>query len=295
MSAEEKSALASELVCGALSVPINNRLSNFERLSTQYLPADMRDEIENSQAIRQEVLGISQMLLIQGLPSRKSLINQITLKNIHLVSGIPQIPVIFKLIENEESPFKISQEGPKAMAEATKLNSKLKIYEPFILKRLAVRILQKCKNFYTNLKFATIEKHLSFYGSWNKIEVLLYECNREGLVKTVLDHGNKAITFDQEVQIAENLVKFGRKLRTTFQKISEKKNLGQERNRIFMKVKEKLDEETNKVQQLKQDMMKNKEEITLDLQQEMERLSAIREKEQADKLKEFQLQKIKDE
>lgn len=51
--------------------------------------------------------------------------------------------------------------------------------------------------------------------------------------------------------MAESLVNFGNKLRTAFSKIAETKTQGQERLRIFLKVKEKLDEETKRVQELK--------------------------------------------
>lgn len=66
--------------------------------------------------------------------------------------------------------------------------------------------------------------------------------------------------------MAESLVNFGNKLRTAFSKIAETKTQGQERLRIFLKVKEKLDEETKRVQELKQQMNQNKELITRDLQ-----------------------------
>lgn len=58
--------------------------------------------------------------------------------------------------------------------------------------------MQKCKNFFTNVKFASIKKMLNFYGNgeWDKIEGLLYECNRLSLVMTIADHSKQVITFD---------------------------------------------------------------------------------------------------
>jgi len=53
-----------------------------------------------------------------------------------------------------------------------------------------------------------------------------------------------------------------------------------ERQRIFMKVKEKLDEETTAVQSLKQQMTENKQKINRDLQKEMEDLANQRQKEE---------------
>lgn len=79
------------------------------------------------------------------------------------------------------------------------------------------------------------------------------------------------------------MLNFGAKLRTAFAKIAETKTEGKERNRIFLKVKEKLDEETKRVQDLKQQMTQNKELITRDLQQEMENLIKLREKEEQER------------
>jgi hypothetical protein len=102
-------------------------------------------------------------------------------------------------------------------------------FVPLIKHTLAVRILQKSKAFYNNLTFATLQKTLEFYGDWEQIEGLLYQCNREGLIITVVDHANNTISFDREVQAAENLVNFGNKLRVAFSRIAETKTQGGER------------------------------------------------------------------
>ncbi len=49
---EQKSVLACQLVLSALSVPLNNKISNFQRLSTAYMPKDMEDAVENSSQVR---------------------------------------------------------------------------------------------------------------------------------------------------------------------------------------------------------------------------------------------------
>ena len=54
----------------------------------------------------------------------------------------------------------------------------LEKYGKLIRKTLAIRILQKCKGFYTTVKFKSLQKLLQFYGDWNEIQVLLYESNR---------------------------------------------------------------------------------------------------------------------
>lgn len=62
LSLMEKSSKGAELVFSALSVSLTNRLSNFERLSTNYLPKEVRDEFENAGSVTQEILKVSQML-----------------------------------------------------------------------------------------------------------------------------------------------------------------------------------------------------------------------------------------
>lgn len=62
-----------------------------------------------------------------------------------------------------------------------------------------------------------------------------------------------------------------------------------------MKVKEKLDEETSRIQNLKQQMTTNKEQIILDQKKEWDELVKRREQEEAQKIAAFNAQKIKDE
>jgi len=191
---EEKAELSCKFILAALSVPLNHRLSNFERLSTQYLPRELQDDAENSQKIKGEVLDVASMLYISGLPSRSGLINEIVQKNMQNILGHAEIANLFNLIENEESPFTISKKGKEYLDAAVKKTPSLSSYANFLRKTLSVRILQKSKNYYTNQKFKTLEKLLSPYvekeGSeaWPQIEVLLFECNREGLLKTIIDH-----------------------------------------------------------------------------------------------------------
>ena len=51
VSEDDKAKLSGELVFSALSATLNNRLSNFERLSTNYLPKELRKEFENSSIV----------------------------------------------------------------------------------------------------------------------------------------------------------------------------------------------------------------------------------------------------
>jgi hypothetical protein len=51
------------------------------------------------------------MLQVKGIPSRASLLNYVRVKNLHLSPEFPQIRELFRLIEDEESPFNISKQG----------------------------------------------------------------------------------------------------------------------------------------------------------------------------------------
>lgn len=88
-----------------------------------------------------------------GMPSRQTLINEIKLVNFHIVPGYPEISQLYNLIEHEESPFTIAKQGMKALESTLAKNEDLIQYAHFIKKALAVRILQKMKNYYRNLKF----------------------------------------------------------------------------------------------------------------------------------------------
>lgn len=61
---EQKQILISQLVLSALSVPLNNKISNFERLTTSYMPKDMQDAVENSEQVKEQILAVSGMLQI---------------------------------------------------------------------------------------------------------------------------------------------------------------------------------------------------------------------------------------
>lgn len=129
MSSDDKLSLASEFVLAALSIPLSNKLTTHERISSDYLPKDIQDELDLSQIVSQEIFKVAQMLQIQGIPSRQNLIALITTKGTHVVQGSPEIKTLFELIENEESPFKISKEGSAALASALTKNPALAKYE----------------------------------------------------------------------------------------------------------------------------------------------------------------------
>jgi hypothetical protein len=89
-------------------------------------------------------------------------------------------------------------------------------------------------------------------------------------------------------------VKFGAKLRTAFATIAESKQQGKERLRIFLKVKEKLEDETERQRQLKEQMITSKTNIALDAEAEMQKFAAEAEKAEIERRRLFEEQQEKD-
>lgn len=189
LSDTDKSQMATKFVLATLSIPLNSRLSNFERLSVQsvesssnlnlsYVPQGMNEFYDESNQIKNELFGIASMLQVKGMPSRGSLINYLKIKNLHLSSEFPQIQELFKLIEEEESPFTISKRGKILLQEILQVDNIMwGQYKDLIVKNLSVRILQKCKNYFKNMKMSSLKQLLGFYSTFEEIEQLLYECN----------------------------------------------------------------------------------------------------------------------
>jgi len=56
-------------------------------------------------------------------------------------------------------------------------------YAPFVKKNLAVRVLQKCRNYFKNMKLGALHKLLGgLCDSTLEMEALLYESNHQQLV-----------------------------------------------------------------------------------------------------------------
>ena len=283
----------------ALSIPLNNKLSNFERLSFNYLPGSMNDFDHENPVARHELLTTAKMLNVDGYPSRSSVIHYINIENIHNNTS-EHVSKLFDLIEQEESPFVISKKGKEALEALCTESPELAKYKPFIAKTLSVRILQKCKNFYRNMKMSKLQSTLRFYDSVTEIEKLLYECNREGLVHTTINYhsfnGEASMTFNAEAQVAENLFTFGNQLRQVFQSVVEATTHGKtQRQRIFMKVKEKLDEEVSEMQKQKEEMLAMQQQQAERLAKEKQDRVLEEQREAARKQRDLEDEKIRDE
>jgi|LauGreDrversion4_2_1035121.scaffolds.fasta_scaffold213399_2 hypothetical protein len=62
IAADKKKEMNDRFVLAALSVPLNNKLTNFERLSFSYLPYSMRQFDQSSLMGREELLETAKML-----------------------------------------------------------------------------------------------------------------------------------------------------------------------------------------------------------------------------------------
>lgn len=123
----------------------------------------------------------------------------------------------------------------------------------------------------------------------------MYECNREGLVQTILNHQTQSVTFDQEVEVSNNLIRFGLKLRDAFQKVQEATSEGKERERIFLKVKEKMEQEMTEVLTRKEDMERMKNQIVRTRAEETRSLQEILLTQQQERERNFAEQQVKEE
>jgi len=219
-SFETRQEINNKFVLSALAIPLKDKQTSFDKLSFNYMPECMKGSGDANPVAREEILNTAKMLQVEGYPSRQSIITSIKIENIqHNTSK--HVSELFRLIEEEDSPFTISKQGKVSLDALCNENPALAGYRKFIERTLSVRILQKCKNFYRNMKLSKLAKMLHFYSPTD-IERLLYECNREGLISTTISsQDGGSLTFNPEAQVADNLATFGNQLKIVFQKVVE--------------------------------------------------------------------------
>ena len=137
------------------------------------------------------------------------MIHYVNIENIVQQGCSKHVQTLFELIEQEESPVIIAKKAKEAVAALKDTQ-----YKHFIDRSLVVRILQACKNFYSNMRLDRLAKLLSFssfYTDEVSITELLFQCNREQLLFTKVTYSDKGafLTFNQEANVAEGLFKFG--------------------------------------------------------------------------------------
>lgn len=243
------------LVLAALSVPLNNKITNMERLPFHFVPDSIRQSAYTPSA-REELLATARILQVEGVPSRGFLIQSINLESIHYHTN-KNITELYNLIENESSPFVISKKGKAALEALCKEEPQYEMYRSCIERTLSVKIVQSCKTYYKNMKLSKLQNLLQFYSNINDVERLLFEFNREELVHTTISYTGQEgfLIFKPESQVAENLFNFGHQIHQIYKKVQESKDQSKaHRLRVFQKVKEKLDDETKEVQKQKEAM-----------------------------------------
>jgi len=99
--------ISDRFVLAALSIPLNNKISNFESLPFSYVPHSMREFDYKKISAKEDLLELSKILQVEGFPSRDAIIHYIYIENIHQ-STSGSITELFNLVEREESPMKIS-------------------------------------------------------------------------------------------------------------------------------------------------------------------------------------------
>ena len=82
------------------------------------------------------------------------------------------------------------------------------------------------------------------------------------------------------MQVHENLLSFGDKLRGVFQRVQAKRLEGNERTRIFMKIKESLDDELMRMRDRVSTINKVKVDLEVDWKNEMDAQAAANKKEE---------------
>jgi hypothetical protein len=103
------------LILAALSVPLNNKVTNFEQLNFTYVPPNIKSSTFSSTA-REEIAEISTLLHINGVPSRSNIIHYLNVESIAQQGCSKHVAELFVLIEQEVSPFTISKKAKAALA-----------------------------------------------------------------------------------------------------------------------------------------------------------------------------------
>ena len=65
-AAESRRSINDKFVLAALSIPLNDKLSNFERLSFNYLPSSVKEFDEANLMAREELFEAARMLSVEG-------------------------------------------------------------------------------------------------------------------------------------------------------------------------------------------------------------------------------------
>lgn len=85
---------------------------------------------------------------------------------------------LFNLIEKERSPFMIARKSKVAVDALIKEHPEYEVFRESITRNLSLRIIQTCKNFFTNIKLSKLLTLLPFNSTEVEVERLVFEFNR---------------------------------------------------------------------------------------------------------------------
>lgn len=83
VSGNSRREINDRFVLAALSIPLNNKISNFDSLPFTYVPESMREYDRTRLSAREDLLELSKILQVEGFPSREAIIHYIYIENIH--------------------------------------------------------------------------------------------------------------------------------------------------------------------------------------------------------------------
>jgi histone acetyltransferase (RNA polymerase elongator complex component) len=113
---EEKRKINDLYILASLSIPLTNKLTNFERLSFIFESSTNKEFDESNLISREELHEAARMLNVEGQPSRTSVIHFINIENL-LTNTNEHIAQLFHLVESETSPFIIARKGREALSQ----------------------------------------------------------------------------------------------------------------------------------------------------------------------------------
>ena len=112
-----------------------------------------------------------------------------------------------------------------------------------LLQFVAIRFLQKLRNFYTSVKMENLNAYLKDFGDEQAVEVFLYNSNKTGLFHTVLDYSTNSLGFSKKNEVQDRLQEFGQAINKAFKSVQRVYQTDDHKKRVFDKVLEKINEE----------------------------------------------------
>lgn len=264
MSDKELQDQANECVMAAISIPLNHGMNNFSKLGVNSFGYSGVYQNEEDSTY-QEFLRMAQMLTVNGIPSRKSLLQELASKRmLDLISS--DVQSIYACSEGSSSnPISLAKQA-KACIEQLKGSPALAKYLPYIRKVLTVRVLQCFSRYYRVMRLDSLVKHVSTFVNSAQLEQILLECNQAHLLRVKIDltKGKETVSFEIASDTVEGqLAVFTGNLRQVVEKMTSEdviSGIEEKRKRIFGKVLEKINDEVQEIEAKKKALEEKKKQ-----------------------------------